>query len=98
MIYVIIKIVWDYELNSEEEKINFSNQNWFLDVRKLEYLILASIGFHVLPVLFEFKAGLEILFCVPAYIFYSATYIHLFLIYSFSRIDDLSWGTKGLDA
>lgn len=34
--------------------------------------------------------------CAPHYIFYSPTYIHLLVIYAFCRIDDLSWGTKGL--
>lgn len=30
------------------------------------------------------------------YFYYQPTYMHLFVIYSFCRIDDLSWGTKGL--
>ena len=30
------------------------------------------------------------------YFYYQPTYSHLFVIYSFCRIDDLSWGTKGL--
>lgn len=30
------------------------------------------------------------------YFYYQPTYTHLFIIYSFCRIDDLSWGTKGL--
>jgi cellulose synthase/poly-beta-1,6-N-acetylglucosamine synthase-like glycosyltransferase len=32
---------------------------------------------------------------LPHYIFYVPSYINLFIIYAFSRIDDLSWGTKG---
>ena len=35
---------------------------------------------------------------MPSFLFYSPSYIHLFIIYAFCRIDDLSWGTKGLDA
>jgi chitin synthase len=34
---------------------------------------------------------------VVSYIFYSPTYINLLQIFAFCRIDDLSWGTKGLD-
>lgn len=34
---------------------------------------------------------------LPSYIFYVPSYINTLLIYSFCRIDDLSWGTKGLD-
>jgi chitin synthase len=34
---------------------------------------------------------------LPSYIFYVPSYINTLLVYSFCRIDDLSWGTKGLD-
>ena len=32
-----------------------------------------------------------------SYFFYAPTYMHLFVIYAFCKIDDLSWGTKGLE-
>ena len=32
-----------------------------------------------------------------SYLYYSPTYINLIQIFAFARIDDLSWGTKGLD-
>jgi chitin synthase len=32
-----------------------------------------------------------------SYLYYSPTYINILQIFAFSRIDDLSWGTKGLD-
>lgn len=32
-----------------------------------------------------------------SYFFFAPSYINLFFIYAFCRIDDLSWGTKGLD-
>ena len=34
---------------------------------------------------------------LPSYIWYVPTYINVLIIYAFCRIDDLSWGTKGLD-
>ena len=34
---------------------------------------------------------------VLSYIYYSPTYVNLLQMFAFSRIDDLSWGTKGLD-
>ena len=30
--------------------------------------------------------------------FYGPTYLNILNIYSICRIDDISWGTKGLDA
>lgn len=35
--------------------------------------------------------------CLFSYFFYAPSYVNLFLAYAFCRIDDLSWGTKGLD-
>jgi chitin synthase len=34
---------------------------------------------------------------VLSYLFYAPTYINILQIFAFCRIDDLSWGTKGLD-
>jgi hypothetical protein len=31
-----------------------------------------------------------------SYLFFAPTYIHIFIINAFARIDDLSWGTKGI--
>jgi chitin synthase len=36
--------------------------------------------------------------CLPDYIAFVPTYIHLLIIYAFCRIDDFSWGTKGIDS
>lgn len=33
-----------------------------------------------------------------SYIYFSPTYVNILQIFAFCRIDDLSWGTKGLDA
>lgn len=35
---------------------------------------------------------------VKDYIYFSPAYMHTLLIYAFSNINDLSWGTKGRDA
>ena len=32
-----------------------------------------------------------------SYIFYTPTYVHTLIIYAFCRLDDLSWGTKGVE-
>lgn len=33
-----------------------------------------------------------------SYIYFSPTYINILQTFAFCRIDDLSWGTKGLDS
>ena len=47
--------------------------------------------------MFNYTKALEIIRSLPHYIFYSPTYVHSLIIYAFMRIDDVSWGTKGLD-
>lgn len=47
------------------------------------------------PVIFNLRYCVELLISLMHYIAFSPSYIHLFFIYAFCRIDDLSWGTKG---
>jgi chitin synthase len=53
---------------------------------------------NALPVFFNMDKSIELLSVLLHYIYYSPTYIHGLLIFAFCRIDDLSWGTKGLEA
>jgi chitin synthase len=64
------------------------------------YLLIGIVGAHVIVVLSALNCYTyyEILVCMLSYFFYAPAYINLFFVYSFCRIDDLSWGTKGLDA
>jgi len=39
----------------------------------------------------------EIIVGAFSFLFYSPTYLNILNIYSLCRIDDISWGTKGLD-
>lgn len=65
----------------------------------LRVIILFVIGGHALPILWSlsFRKYVECLASVFSYIFYTPTYINVVQIFAFCRIDDLSWGTKGLD-
>lgn len=65
----------------------------------LRSLIIFVIIGHALPIVwtFSFKKYVEMLTSVLSYIYYSPTYVNLLQMFAFSRIDDLSWGTKGLD-
>lgn len=66
-----------------------------MDAEVLKWLIGFGLIANAFPVLINIKKSIEMALCVPHFIFYSPTYIHLLVIYAFSRIDDLSWGTKG---
>lgn len=62
-------------------------------------MIYVTIAGHALPVLLnpckKLEKIWELLVSTPSYLFYMPTYIHMLIIFSFCRIDDLSWGTKG---
>lgn len=40
----------------------------------------------------------DIMFGILSFIFYIPTYLNILSIYSLCRLDDISWGTKGLDS
>jgi chitin synthase len=66
----------------------------------LRFLILFVIVGHAIPVLwtFSFRKYVEMITSVFSYLFFTPTYINILSIFAFCRIDDLSWGTKGLDS
>ncbi len=53
----------------------------------------------LLPMLLSFNASdfFVLVKSFPHFLFYSPTYVLLMNLVSFCRIDDLSWGVKGLD-
>lgn len=74
-------------------------EDFIIPLVYLRALIIFIMVGHALPILwtFSFKKYVEMVTSVLSYIFYSPTYINLLQMFAFSRIDDLSWGTKGLD-
>ena len=55
-------------------------------------LMLYSILFSNFRIIFEVVAG------AFSFAFYTPTYLIILNVYALCRMDDLSWGTKGLDA
>ena len=78
---------------------NEATSDFIIPVLYYKILILFIIVGHAIPVIwtFSFRKYFEMLSALLSYVFYAPTYIHVLTIFSFSRIDDLSWGTKGLD-
>lgn len=70
----------------------------------LRWVLIASTLIFALPVisyviLFQkFHIALEVVMGAVSFIFYGPTYLNILNIYALCRIDDISWGTKGLDA
>ena len=75
---------------------------FFVDI--LRYFILGSMLFYIFPLALygiffcRIKYFWEILTGTFSFLFYSPTYLNLLNVYALCRIDDISWGTKGLDA
>lgn len=65
----------------------------------IRYLMMSTILMYAIHILASFKIRivLQIASSTIHYLFYAPTYLHILTIYAFARIDDLSWGTKGLD-
>lgn len=98
-VYVTIKI-----LAMEEDNTNLGSEaktDAIMTFRRVDLQILAilTIVCYGVPVILNpTKSLIDILFSTIDYLFYMPTYIHTLLIYAFCNIDDLSWGTKGLES
>jgi chitin synthase len=73
--------------------------NFIIPIIYLKALILFVVVGYALPILWTLSPSkwVDMVMDLPSYIFYVPSYINVLLIYSFCRIDDLSWGTKGLE-
>jgi len=66
-------------------------------------LITISIGLYAIPILIytilfkKMHVVFEIMLGAVSAIFYSPTYLNILNIFALCRIDDISWGTKGLN-
>jgi len=73
-------------------------------INALRWILVASTLVYAIPILIYVlifgKANIlfEIILGAFSFIFYGPTYLNILNIYSLCRIDDISWGTKGLDS
>lgn len=73
-------------------------------INLMRWILVASTLIFALPVVFyvilfqKFHIALEVIMGAISFIFYGPTYLNILNIYALCRIDDISWGTKGLDA
>jgi chitin synthase len=73
-------------------------------VTVLRYMLIASFVLYFVPVFIfwlmfcRFDPFCEVMLGFPAFLFYTPTYLIILNIYSLCKMDDMSWGTKGLEA
>ena len=69
-----------------------------------KWLVVAIISLYIIPIsiyaLFYCKCSflIDVIFGTVSFLFYTLTYMNLLNTFALCRIDDISWGTKGLDA
>lgn len=72
-------------------------------VTVLRWTLFIEILMSIIPALTysilykQFRVLKEIVFSYFSFVFFLPTYIQMLNIYAICRIDDFSWGTKGLD-
>lgn len=95
MIYNTYSIIDSTAQNS----VDNNDGEFIIPLIYLRSLILFVIAGFALPVIwsFSFKKSIEMLTSLFSYIYFTPTYVNILQIFAFCRIDDLSWGTKGLD-
>lgn len=73
-------------------------------VNVIRWMLIGTLGIYLLPILFynllygRFRILWEVVLGFISFLFYSPTYLNILNVYSLCRIDDISWGTKGLDS
>lgn len=69
----------------------------------MRWMLLGSVAIYLVPIFVYallFGNGhilWEVILGYLSFLFYSPTYLEIINIYSLCRIDDISWGTKGLE-
>lgn len=69
----------------------------------MRWILIITTLIYTVPILVyitlyrKFHILFEILLGAFSFLFYGPTYLNILNIYSLCRIDDISWGTKGLD-
>ena len=70
----------------------------------LRWLLIGSLGLYLVPLTIYWllfctvKPFCEVIGGFLSFLFYTPTYLIILNIYSLCKIDDISWGTKGLDS
>ena len=89
--------------SNSAEDIAIASEQAKLLVNVLRYIIIGTMGLYAIPIMVNlllFCKGdviIDIIFSAFSFMFFGSTYLNILNIYALCRIDDISWGTKGLD-
>ena len=70
----------------------------------MRWMLVGSLAVYIFPILGyvvlfrRLRPLIEILFGFFSFLFYIPTYLNILNIYALCKIDDISWGTKGIDS
>ena len=70
----------------------------------MRWIIIAILALYIVPVITflilfcRYSVITDLVLSALSFLFYSPTYLNILNIYALCRINDISWGTKGLDA
>ena len=90
-------------VSNSAEDIAIASEQAKLLVNVLRYIIIGTMGLYAIPIMVNlllFCKGdviIDIIFSAFSFMFFGSTYLNILNIYALCRIDDISWGTKGLD-
>jgi len=68
-----------------------------------KWIVVGVVSLYIIPIsiysIFFCKCEFvgDVLFGTISFIFYTPTYLNILNTFALCRIDDISWGTKGLD-
>jgi chitin synthase len=69
-----------------------------------KWLVVSVIAMYAIPIIIyalfycKWEFMFDVVFGAFAFVFYTPTYLNILNTFALCRIDDISWGTKGLDA
>jgi chitin synthase len=92
---VVVYVLFNYALNPDMDTNN--RITWEF----IKYLTIINFGCLVVPIFMHlFTHPMRVLEMLDprtflSYLYYQAAYTHTFVIYAFSNVDDVTWGTKG---
>lgn len=73
-------------------------------IDSMRWILISSTLIFCVPIMLyvflyqKIHIACEIMMGAFSFLFYGPTYLNILNIYSLCRIDDISWGTKGLDS
>ena len=94
-IYIVVII---YFFPPARDNPNSAMTSLELVALQMKYLIAIGVSSYAIVCTLNLRKSLRDILCqTKDYVYYSPAYFHTLLIFAFCNVNDLSWGTKGID-